>query len=152
MKTYNVSNPSDPVTMKADSLNVAAAAVILLGNGAYGADDGEGGSTPVFFGWDNWLEEHDMAELGEWIDDHLAEIATALESVMLGTVDDRADLDAALEAITDDEKRREFIAQRNDRRRSSLNDIETKAHRIAALLREKLETAVAEEARDEQAG
>lgn len=116
MKTYNIVNPSDPVTMKAESLEVAAAAVVLLGQGYYSADDGEGGSTPLWFGWDEWLEEHGMAELGEWIDEHLAEVVTALESVMLGTVYDRADLDATLAAITDDEKRREFITQRNDRR------------------------------------
>jgi len=141
MNTYNIINPSDPLTLKAESIEVAGVAVALLGQGMYRAD-GDDGSTPIMFGWDEWLEEHGVSDLSVWVDDNLNSVASALESVMLGGVDDRADLDAALEAITNDEKRKEFIEKRNDRRRSSLNDIETKAHQIAAWLRQNADTAV----------
>lgn len=141
MNIYNIINPSDPLTLKAESIEVAGVAVALLGQGMYGAD-GDDGSTPVMFGWDEWLEEHGMSDISVWVVDNLNSVALALESVMLGDVDDRTDLDAALEAITDDEKRKEFIEKRNDRRRSSLNDIETRAHQMAARLRQNADAAV----------
>ena len=60
---FEIINPSDPYTMEADDLRVAAVAVCLLGNGKYGLDAlGEdrdkGNNVPVFIfgGHDEWFE------------------------------------------------------------------------------------------------
>ena len=55
---------------------------------------------------------------------------------MLGGFEDRRRYSAALEAITDEEKRKRFIEQWQDGR-SSLNDIGTRAHKIAEWIKTK---------------
>lgn len=54
-------------------------------------------------------------------------VAKALMSFMLGSFEDRRRYEAALDAITDEQKREEFIALWQDGR-SSINDIGTVAY------------------------
>jgi hypothetical protein len=132
---YEIINPSDALTCKADNFLVAAAAIALFGDGQYGLKEvGGNNSTPVLFGWDNWFKDNGIDDVSEFIDNNLKEVADILDSVMLGSPDDRLDLDTMLETLSGDRKK-EWIAARNDRRRSSLNDIETYAHKNANRLR-----------------
>lgn len=125
---YEIINPSDALTMYAPDLVTAGVAVAILGHGQYGVE-----GTPILFGWDEWFEGNGIQDLDIWLDqsDNLKSVAQCLRSVALGSVEERKYYDAALEAITDDAARKKFIADRNDRRRSSMNDIETRAHKLA---------------------
>lgn len=59
---FEIVNPSDPYTMEADDLQIAAVAVCLLGNGKYmakgqGRDDGQDVPFFLFGGVDEWFIE-----------------------------------------------------------------------------------------------
>jgi len=129
---YEISNPSDPLTCKGDDFIITAVAIAILGNGNYGITN-ENESSPIMFGWDNWFEEKGIKDLSKFIDKNKKEIAAVLNSVMLGSVNGRKYLDTRLESIPED-KKRQWIAERNDRKRSSLNDIEAAAHEYAQKL------------------
>jgi len=117
---FDIANPSDPYTIKGPFM-ACAIAVAILGNGAYGIK-----GSPVLFGWDDWLKEQGIADLGAHIDAHTDEIATALESVLIGSERDREEVESTL-AMLPEEKREEWLAMRHDKQRSSMNDIGGKA-------------------------
>lgn len=98
----------------------------ILGSGKLGVK-----GTPILFGWDKWFVKNGITDLSGWIQEHRAEIGAALRSVALGSLFDRADYDSALAAIEDPDKRKAFIKNRNDRRRSSMSDWESWAHKLA---------------------
>lgn len=135
---YELINPSDPYTFIAEDLETAAHVVFAL-SPAYGArpkDEGnEGVPIFIFGGWEEWYTE----KFGRTPDEELIAkknaIADALDSMMLGGFEDRRRYHAALDAITDPEKREKFIAEWQDGR-SSLNDIGTYAHALAKQLRQ----------------
>lgn len=129
---YEISNPSDALTCKGDDFVVTAVAIALLGNGNYGIQN-DNESSPVMFGWDDWFEKNGIKDLERYIKENKKEIAAVLNSVMLGSIHERQDLDAMLKLIPE-HKKQQWIAERNDRRRSSLNDIETAAHEYAQKL------------------
>lgn len=133
---YELINPSDPYTFIAKDLETAALVVFLLST-AYGAipKDG-GGEIPIFLfgGATEWYEQ----EFGRTPDDGAAakkaDIADALESFMFGHFEDRRRYNLALNSITDPERKAAFIEEWQDGH-SSLNDIGTYAHNLAARLR-----------------
>lgn len=127
-KLYEIINPSDPLTMYAPDTKIGGVAVALLGRGRYGIE-----GSPIVFGWDQWFEEQGISDLSAWLTtpENAMPVVKCLRSVALGSIEERKDYDAALEAITDSDLRAKFIADRNDRRRTSMNDIETRAHRLA---------------------
>lgn len=138
MKEYELVNPSDPYTFLAADHETAALAVFLLGT-AYGAtqkDRTEGEDVPIFIlgGGVEWYTEKFSRSPDDGLAAKQSEVAEALGSMMLGHFEDRRRYNAALEAIDDPEKKAKFIADWQDGR-SSLNDIGTKAHRIAEILR-----------------
>lgn len=135
MKTYEIINPSDPLTFKAESLEIAAAVVLLIGGGNYGAATANNlEKTPILFGWEPWLVERGMWPLNAWIDANKPEIIVALHSVFLGKIEERAALDAELAALPSDDARTLFSQLRNDRLRTSLNNIQKQASDLAAFL------------------
>jgi hypothetical protein len=140
-KLYEVINPSDAATFYASSDHVAVVAMLLLdgGRGQYGATacDGSFDGPLLMFQGEKWLEDHAIWPLGDWINEHLIELADALASVALGDRCDREDFDDAVTTIRDPGERAAFIKRRNDRRRSSLNDFESRAHEVAVSLRER---------------
>ena len=126
-------NPSDPYTLKTDDFVLGAVAVAILGGGKYGLDGPEGRSTPILFGWDEWLAEH-VGDVGEYIAANKAKLADVLDSVMIGPAAHREDVEAMLREIPE-ERRAAWLAERQDRHRTSLNDIGTAAYALAARLR-----------------
>lgn len=113
---FEISNPSDYCTMKARDLEVAAVAVCILGNGAYGLDGigkDEGKGVPIFLfgGHDEWFKE----KFGRTLD----ESETLMESKP-------AELADCLESVS----------YRQGRERTSMNDIRGRAHSLAKHLRE----------------
>lgn len=111
---YNLINPSDPYTFEADDLELAAVAVVLLGDGQYLADPvGGGESVPAFLfgGHDEWFKmkfgESCEETANKVINERTDSIARALESVAL-----------------------------TSKERSSMNDIGGRAHALARQIRD----------------
>lgn len=133
MKLYELANPSDPYTFYAPSIEVAGIAVALLST-KFGAIPvgGEGERSPVLLGWDNWMKEKGIDS--SWIKEHRQEIATTLESFLIGNAKERTDIESILSLLPDD-KKQELRDLRQDRHRSSLNPIGEAAYKLADQLR-----------------
>jgi len=140
MPIYELINPSDPYSFEAPNLKIAAAAVVML-SPAFGArrcgDDVEE-CTPILFGWEDWLSEHGIDE--SWVAQHRAEIADALDSFLIGDYTRRQDVVDMLDMLSPD-KREEWRARRQDRHRSSLNQIGKTAYEYARRIRRALTPA-----------
>ena len=140
MMEFNLINPSDPYTFLAEDLETAALLVFSLST-MYGAKTEDGSaSVPVcmFIDPKEWY----MEQFGRTPDEGLIAkrdaLIAALDSLMLGSFQDRKRYSAALNAITDPEKRTEFMSVWQDSH-SSLNDIGTFAHTLAKKFAEKAE-------------
>lgn len=133
MILYELINMSDPYTFYAPSVEVAGFCACQL-SPAFGATpvNGEGEKTPVLFGWDDWLEEHGVD--ADWVAAHQAEIADAYDSFLIGDAHKRADVESMLEMLPE-QKREEWRAKRQDRHRSSLNEIGDRAYELAQAFR-----------------
>jgi hypothetical protein len=127
-EVFEIANPSDKYTIKGPFM-ACAIAVAMLGNGAYGIK-----GTPVLFGWDAWLKEKGIEDLSAHIAAHKIEIAAALESVLIGSEADRREVESAL-ALMPEDKRAAWLAERHDNRRSSMNNIGERAHKLARAIR-----------------
>lgn len=132
---YDLINPSDPYTFVAEDLETAALVVFSIST-LFGAEPKDGGEdVPVFIlgGSKEWYSER----FGRTPDEGLAAkreaVAKALDSMMYGCFEDRQRYEAALAAITDEERRKEFIAAWQNGH-SSLNNIGTYCHRLAEKL------------------
>lgn len=120
---YEIINPSDPYKMTAPSIDLAAVAVCLLGEGQYMAKPrGEGDEVPMFLfgGVDKWFVEKfgmDFATTADGIINHRTEeLAAVFDSVALESEE-----------------------------RSSLNDIGGRAKAWAQSLRKKANTLTTED-------
>lgn len=126
-KVFDIVSPSDTYTIKAPFL-IAAVAVAILGNGKYGIP-----GSPILFGWNDWIKNN-VGDLTQYIDSHRAEIADALDSVLIGNEPDRMEVESALSLIPPDQHEK-WLSERHDRRRTSMNDIGANARKLAATMR-----------------
>jgi hypothetical protein len=135
MKLYELINPSDPYTFYAPNIEIAGVAAALLSTG-FGAKpvDGEGESSPVLFGWGEWMKDKGIDS--KWIELHSNEIAAALDTFLIGGAAARGDVEKMLEMLPE-EKRQEWKESRQDRHRSSMTQIGETAYKLAATLRPK---------------
>ena len=147
MALFEISNPSDPYTIKSDDWRVTCAATLLLGGGAYGLTEYRGKrGMPVFLlgGCDAWFKSEFNCDAEEFIKTtSLESIIAALDSVLIGSPSSRLEFDLALDAIDNPEKKRAVLAARHDRKRSSMNNIGASAERLANKLRETLKKDMA---------
>lgn len=143
MAIYEIGNPSDAYTIKGELLPCAAA-TIGLGVGHYGLTDEKGEIVlPVFAfarepekALDDWMAGHGAPEgFGLYVETHRAEVADALDAVVIGKHRDRLEFEDAI-SVMNSEQAAEFEAKRHDLRRSSMNDIGARAKRLAHWLRE----------------
>lgn len=140
MMEYELINPSDPYTFLAEDFETATLTVLTL-SPQYGAEPKDGGEdVPMFFlgGADyltGWYQEHFHRSVEDGVEAKRGAIADALLTFMLGGFEDRRRYTAALAAITEPEKREQFIKEWQDGR-SSLNDIGTRAHKLGRKLKE----------------
>jgi hypothetical protein len=137
MAVYELINPSDPYTFEAPDILVAGVAVCMLSS-AFGANrisDDIDESTPVIFGWQEWLDSHGID--AAWVKAHRAEIADALDSFLIGDANGRVDVQTMLAELPE-EKREAWRAQRQDRHRTSMNKIGEGAYVLAKQLRDNL--------------
>jgi hypothetical protein len=123
---YTIVNPSDPYTVEAESLDVAAMACILMGQGKFAFKSLEGGEeVPVFFlgGSDKWcqknFQESTMELCDRVMDIKMSEVADCLDSILYGDEDERKEFLKEVEGMS----REDFVAARaarQDRLCSSL--------------------------------
>ena len=136
---YPLNNPSDPYTFIAEDFETAVLVVFLLG-AAYGAEpkDGAGEEVPIslFGGAEEWYAAKFGRNHNDGLEAKKDAVAAALESFMLGRFEDRQRYEAALSAITEPEKKEQFIKVWQDGC-SSLNNIGEVAHKYAKLLKSK---------------
>ena len=111
---YELINPSDGYTFIAKDLEVAALTVFLLG-AAYGAQEKNGNIVvPIFlFGGDpvDWYQKLFNRTPDEGLVERRLDVSESLASMMLGSFEDRRRYEAALEAITDDKKKRRIYCK-----------------------------------------
>lgn len=132
---WELINPSDPYTFEAPNLSIAAVCAELLsrGFGARCIDPGHDDEcSPVLFGWDEWLKDRGID--GDWVVEHRHEIADALDSFLIGRASERKEAKEAMAMMTP-EKAAEYKAARQERNRTSMNQIGEAAYKIAARLR-----------------
>ena len=140
---YELINPSDKITFEAPNYESALLATLMVGKGAYGADpiddsgdviEGEE-DVPIFFlgGLDEFVAERNIS-LKDIKAQYHDDIVLTLKSFCTGSMNERTLFDAALKAITDDDARKEFIANWDDKQRSSMNQITNRAHALASSM------------------
>jgi hypothetical protein len=133
MPVYELINPSDAYTFEAPNLVVAGAAVCCLST-SFGAKrvDGPDENTPIMFGWPEWLKQCGVTP--KWWATHRTEVADALASFLIGSPADRADVVDMLAELPP-EKREAWRARRQERHRTSMNQIGEQAYATAEALR-----------------
>ena len=131
-------NPSDAITFEMTDLKSAAAAVLLLGRGAYGLEDAKGETlVPIMlFGInEKWMKENGI-DLDAFIPANYAPMAEFLESVCYGCAAEREAVEVACSRM-ETAKAAEHRAWWNDKKRSSMNNISKGALQLAAQLQRK---------------
>ena len=136
---YELYNPSDPYTFIAESKEVAALTVFLLGT-QYGAGTKyyeKELRIPIFLtgGAVEWYKEEFGRTPDEGLEELKIQVSHALDSFMLGGFEKRALYNAALEAIDDPEKKETF-KEKWQNECTSLNNIGRRAHRMAKMILE----------------
>jgi hypothetical protein len=138
---YELSNPSDPYTFVAASREAAALTVFLISTnyGATAETRNDDDRVPVFIfgGADEWY----METFGRYSDEGMraleSEVADSLLSFMYGHFEDRRRYEAALNAITEPDKRKAFIDEWQDGH-SSTNNIGGYAHQLGERIKAKI--------------
>jgi hypothetical protein len=147
---YELINPHDPYTFEAPDAQVAALVCLLLGGGAYGADPESGKEEDTWgvhiFTKGDEVEAEFQERWGMSIDASVRkrkdDLAAALRSFMIAGRAERAGIKAAMEACPTQKARDAFVATYEDKKRSSLTELCSRA-RSAADRVEKLEPAAA---------
>lgn len=142
---YEIINMSDPYTIEAKSLDVAAVACLFLGRGQYAfdpIDDNESAEVPMFMfgGTDEWCQNHFHESFQSMVDrvtkEKAVELAECFESCLIGKFAERKTYQAGIELIDDPEKREKWRNKWLEDRRSSMNNIGARAYEMAKKLRE----------------
>jgi hypothetical protein len=136
---YTIINPSDEYTIESDDFLLACLAVTVLGNGGYALEDDKGvEKMPIFLfgGFDEWFTEN----FGKNVSDLFQQaspgkIADVLETIVIGSVSDRAEYMQGLEKSKTNKLKAVFAETWHDTRRSSMNDIRARALEVAKKLK-----------------
>lgn len=140
---FEIINPSDPYTMETDSKEAACVACLFLSAGfGLRSEDGSFAWPIMFCGCDPDATFTDLFGVAmlDWIGEHRALIAEALDSVLVGSIGDRATVKALLDGMqATEEQRTKFLGAWHDQQRTSMNDIGAAAKRMAAKIRDRLQ-------------
>ena len=145
MSLWEIINPSDPVTIRAESLETVAVAAMALGHGMYAVEeiDGEGRKVPFFMmgGHEEWCQE----QFGKSTEQVVADVdrqalADVLDSAVCGSVSNRLGYDKVASKLSGQELL-DWREEYHDREVSSLNNICKAAWALADHLRAELAAA-----------
>lgn len=137
---FNIINPSDPYTMRAVDLEIAAVAVCMIGSGEYALEEIGGdrsGHVPMFLfgGLDEWFTKQFgrgfNATVEVVVSKRADELIKALASVHIGTPANKAAFDEQAAQCTDEDAYSDLLHKLHDEKRSSMNDIGRRAWHLA---------------------
>ena len=153
MMLFEIINPSDPYTMTADSLEVAAVAACLLGEGKVILNQLDGDEViPAFLtgGHNEWFTE----KFGRDFDTSIAHVcetdaaglAKTLGSVFIGDATTRKEFDDMAANCKTPEEFDALLRTTHDARRTSQNDIGRRAWALADAVQSKYGVEIAPQA------
>jgi hypothetical protein len=125
---HEIINPSDPYTIECDDMALLTASVFVLGEGSYStrsSDTDYEVPMTIFGGKDgaSYFRDTFGFDLSKYVGEYKLEIAECLESVCLGSANDRILFMSARDKIDDEAKREEFVKEWFDKNQSSMNQI-----------------------------
>jgi hypothetical protein len=141
---FEIINPSDPYTIEANSLEIAAVACCILGEGMYSLKElsGDKSATVPFFisgDPDDWF----MKQFGRTLEQSCGyaseectdELCQCLASVMIGGVDNRRAAEELLKRTGTPQKYLSALYEMHDAKRTSANDIGRTAWGMADFIK-----------------
>ena len=141
---YEFVTISDPITFIAESDAIAWMVASLLGGGKAGCirEDGKDINSMTAFAPEEKRVEIYRKYIGTediegYVDEHKREISDALLSFAYGNIYKRKQYDAAIAAITDHDKLKQFKEQHEDTQRTSMNRWVNYAWKLGEKLKEK---------------
>ena len=153
MMLFEIINPSDPYTMTADSLEVAAVAVCFLGQGQYALKQLDGDAEVPMFpftGHDEWFTETFGRDFNTSIvhvcETDAAGLAKALGSVFIGDATSRQEFDDMAANCKTPEEFDALLRTTHDARRTSQNDIGRRAWALADAVQSQYGVEIAPQA------
>lgn len=144
-RLWEVINPSDAVSFRTDDTRIAIGVTVVVGEGHYGLQDEKGVEYPslLFLSSkeqiEKMLQPHfpSLEALFAYLKANPEKTIAALDSFAVVGIPQRVDFEKAVEAITDEERRRNYVAEFNDRHRTSINDICTYARALVKFYRKR---------------
>lgn len=131
-------NPSDKAHIEGSDLLAAQVAILTISKGTYALEDEKGETVLPFFmfgGLEAWVEANiEGGDLSAWIGHNRSRLAKALRTVTYGSRAECESQALALSLIETEENRQKFIAENEDKRRSSLSQIVNACHSWAQNL------------------
>jgi len=118
-------NPSDAITLETDDPIAAGVGIMLISRGAYGLKKEDGEIVfPLFIfgGAEDWLKKNGVPDLDKYIYSNNIKMADALDSVIYGGFSTRELVKSAMSKMKSEDAAA-YLAEWNDRKRSSLNNI-----------------------------
>lgn len=139
-QVYEITNSSDPYTIRGADKAALCVAVLVLGEGRYGLIDEERETLMpnLAFGGDpiSWLHgEMGITNLEKYIDKNGELLSDCLDSIIIGSFKDRWLIEKSLERAKCEEDREQILKEWHDKRRSSMNDIGKTARKVAEIFR-----------------
>jgi hypothetical protein len=141
---FEIINPSDPYTIEANSLEIAAVACCILGEGKYALAELSGdksGNVPMFMfgGQDDWF----MKQFGRTFEQSCNyasqectdELCCCLASVMIGGADNRRAAEELLKRTGTPQTYLAALYEMHDAKRTSMNDIGRTAWGMADFIK-----------------
>jgi hypothetical protein len=142
MPLFEFINPSDPYFFEAPDLEIATVLVALMSEGKAAAQEVNGDlKVPLMLFGDpsQWFKENFGKTISEVLDhvhnERTEELIKALESFMIGSLEDRNLYFKTLELIDDPKKKTKFKKEYINQKQSSCNDFQSYAQGLARELR-----------------
>ena len=140
---FEIINPSDKCTLETSDHEVAAVTCCLIGTGKYalqGIDTDLEVPLFIFGDHDEWFTEKFNRDLDQSIEfikaNKLDELIVCLNGVLIGGAESRASFNKGMDLIDDPIKKEEWRQHWLDERRTSLNNICTRAWHYAESLQQ----------------
>jgi len=141
-RVYEITNLSDPYTIKgADKAAPCSSCRPYLPSPRISTATQRAGETlmPILaFGGDpiNWLLENmDILNLESYLDKNGGLLADCLDSVIIGSFEERREIEKKLTTAKCEEDREQILREWHDKRRTSMNDIGDTARKVTEIFR-----------------
>ena len=139
MQTYELINPSDEVTFKAENDKLAYVVALLVGNGKTPcrkiSENGDEIEIPSFLLFsenaDKDINNYLECSLSNFIENNRPKLKKTLETFCYLSPKERKTYDDAINSITDINKLKEFKNQHEDQNRTSTSEFVKKAWELA---------------------